>query len=72
MQTLNIKVEGMACNHCKMNVERNLKSIEGISDVSADLQTNTVQIAGDEIDLDLIKTTVENLGYVYGGKTGGA
>lgn len=58
-------VTGMTCNHCKMNVENNLKNIKGIDNAVANLQSSTVQIRGKDFDLEKIKNTVEKLGYNY-------
>ncbi len=60
-------VEGMTCNHCKMNVEKNLNKLEGIDNVTANPDTNEVVITGDAIDLEFIKEVVDGLGYTYKG-----
>ena len=64
-----IIVGGMDCNHCKMNVESNLKNIDGIDFVEVDLQTAKVKVSGDNIDLDGIKLKIEGLGYKYSGES---
>ena len=61
-------VEGMTCNHCKLNVEKNLSKIEGIEFVSANPDTNEVIIGGDSINLEKVKFTVEDIGYTYKGE----
>lgn len=63
-----VKVEGMTCNHCKANVENALNALEGIEILYTDIQQNTVEIAGENIKLDVIKTTVEKIGYKFAGK----
>ncbi|MDP3463476.1 MAG: permease [Bacteroidales bacterium] len=65
-----VKVSGMDCNHCKNSVESNLKKLDNIQEVIANLNTQTVMIAGDNIDLAKVKTTVEGLGYQFEGKVG--
>jgi len=65
---IKVKVGGMTCNHCKMNVENNLKRIEGIGQVEANPETEEVYLDGENIDFDEIKKTVEGLGYQYKGK----
>ncbi|GAB4333988.1 MAG: hypothetical protein Kow00127_25290 [Bacteroidales bacterium] len=67
-KTIKVRVEGMTCNHCKMNVERNLSQIEGIGEVVADPDHNEVVITGDHVDLEKIKSTVESIGYSYKGE----
>jgi uncharacterized protein len=63
-----IKVKGMTCNHCKSNVEKGIKGISGIKEVDVNLQQGNVTISADKLDLDLIKSTVEGLGYSYAGE----
>lgn len=66
--TMKIKVGGMTCNHCTNNVVTNLKKIENIEDAVANLQTQSVEIRGENIDLETIKSTIEGLGYTFEGK----
>ena len=63
-----VKVNGMTCNHCKMNVEKNIGAIEGIENTEVDLISSRVIIKGDHIDLNKIKETVESIGYQYDGE----
>jgi len=63
-----VQVDGMTCNHCKMNVEKNLSALEGIENIEVDLQTSKVRIKGDKINLDQVKETVEGIGYAYKGE----
>ena len=65
MKTEIVKVEGMSCNHCKMSVENNLKNLDFVDDVQANLADNTVTLQGDNIDLDKVRETVESLGFSY-------
>jgi len=67
METIKIQVNGMECNHCKMNVEKNLKTLDGIDEIIADPNTSSVVISGKAIDLDKIKEKVESIGYKYNG-----
>ncbi len=60
MQT--IHVEGMMCNHCKDNVEKNITKQQGVTQVSVNLEAKEVQIEG-EVDLPHIKEVINNLGY---------
>lgn len=63
-----VKVEGMTCNHCKANVENNLRGLEGIHRVEANIVTHEVRIDGDTISEDQIRETVTGLGYSYEGR----
>lgn len=68
METKTVAVLGMTCNHCKMNVETNLRKLPGIKDITVDLQHGQAVIVADKINLELVKSTVEGLGYKYGGE----
>lgn len=68
METKTVSVLGMTCNHCKANVENNLRKLPGIKDITVDLQKEQAVIVADKVNLDLVKSTVEGLGYKYGGE----
>lgn len=68
MNEIKVFVRGMNCNHCKMNVENNLNQLDGIDDAVADVQSETVIISGDQVDLIKVKETVEKIGYKFDGE----
>lgn len=68
VQSRDVIIEGMTCNHCKQTVEGNLLGLEGINKVEADINTNQVKISGGKVDLKLIEDTVSKLGYDYKGE----
>ncbi|WP_020527477.1 permease [Flexithrix dorotheae] len=68
MENVTIKVKGMTCNHCKMNVEKNLSQLEGIENSEVDLSSSSVAISGNNLDINKIKTKVEEIGYEYVGE----
>ena len=55
-------IEGMNCSHCATNVERAIRSIEGVEDVSVSLSENKAIVSGN-IDENLIHSAVESLGF---------
>lgn len=65
---IKVFVRGMNCNHCKMNVEKNLNQLEGIENSIADINTETVIISGDKVDLKQVKKAVEEIGYKFDGE----
>ncbi|MFN8206769.1 MAG: permease [Bacteroidales bacterium] len=68
MEEIKVRVSGMTCNHCKMNVEKQVKGIEGVENAAVDLASATVTIQGSKLDLVQIKSSVESIGYQFGGK----
>lgn len=63
--TTKVKVEGMTCNHCKMNVENGIKSVFGVKDATVNLNEGEVLIEGDDVDLNKVKKAVNDLGYKF-------
>ena len=59
---LKFKIEGMKCNHCKNNVEMNLKKIANITSVEIELEKGIAYINGD-VQKETIIAEVEKLGY---------
>lgn len=58
-----IKVEGMTCNHCKSNVEESIREAEGVRKVEVDLTTGMVNITGEKVDMEGIRSGIESIGY---------
>ena len=65
---LKIGIEGMTCNHCKMNVEKNISKLNGIFEVNANPDNNEVTITGEGYNLDEIEKAIEEIGYNYKGR----
>ena len=61
-----ISVEGMTCNHCKNNVEKNIVMIDGVNSVEVNLVQKTVSIEG-EFSLKKVAQKINELGYEYKG-----
>ena len=57
-----LKVEGMTCMHCKMSVEKALKSVQGVESVSVDLRRKEAVITG-SVAKDILVKVVEDVGY---------
>jgi len=55
-------VPDMTCEHCKMNIERTLKTIEGIEEFQVDLTNKLVKIKGN-VSPESIKESLERTGY---------
>jgi len=67
-ELLKIKVGGMNCNHCKINVETGLKRISGIESAVADVINGEVTLSGTRIEIERVRSVVEDLGYFYDGE----
>jgi copper ion binding protein len=60
-----LEVRGMCCGHCKAAVSGALKDLDGISDVTVNLETGKVDVGYDEakVDFPKMKDAVEEQGY---------
>ncbi len=60
-----LKVEGMSCGHCKMAVEKAVRSLPGVLAAEVDLAAKTLKVDFDpaKSDLAAIKAAVEDAGY---------
>ena len=56
-------VSGMSCNHCRTTVEKNVRSIPGVTNVSVDLQTGRMIVEGENISDEKLRETVESIGF---------
>lgn len=69
IESINIKVTGMTCNHCKMSAEKSILKIAGVKKAIADPGKSEVYIEGEGVDMDAVKAQLEDVGFSYHGKT---
>lgn len=64
-QTLDLKVEGMSCGHCKASVEKAVTAVEGVAQVDVDLAGKKVSIsyAPGKTNPDALKKAITDQGY---------
>ena len=48
MQSIQLKVQGMSCNHCVQTIEKNVGQLDGVSQVQVSLTEGKVTVAFDE------------------------
>lgn len=60
-----LDVEGMSCGHCKTAVTHALKELNGVSNVSVDLEKGKVDVLYDDskVSLNKMKEAIEDQGY---------
>lgn len=65
MANVVLSVEGMSCNHCKMAVEKALKTLDGVQDATVDLAAKTVSVDYNSsvVNGDSLKKTIIDAGY---------
>ncbi|WP_027893323.1 CopZ family metallochaperone [Calidithermus chliarophilus] len=57
-----LKVEGMSCGHCKMSVEKALKSVQGVEKVEVFLQEGKAIVEG-SAPVEALIAAVQEEGY---------
>ena len=62
MEKRQFKVEGMMCNHCRANVEKTLRQLEGVTSAEVDLASGVATVEGPVSDGEVIKA-VTDIGY---------
>ena len=62
-QTLTFSVPGMTCGHCEAAIKQEVGAVVGVADVSVDLDSKDVVIAGSELDRDTIVAAVDEAGF---------
>ena len=71
MTTMNkatVHIEGMACNHCKMSVEKGLGALDGVENVTVSLEDKTATLtANTDISTLPIEKTIVDLGFEFKG-----
>lgn len=60
--TVTLTVDGMSCAGCEQNVEDALTDVEGVTDATADTETDTAIVEGTADPADLV-AAVEAAGY---------
>ncbi|GAB6886530.1 copper chaperone CopZ [Desulfothermus okinawensis JCM 13304] len=65
MAKLVIGVEGMSCNHCKMAVEKALKTLDGVKEAVVSLENKNAEVEYDEdvVDVEKLKKAIKDAGY---------
>ncbi len=65
MAKVNLKIQGMTCNHCVMRVAKALKAVPGVQDAQVDLQKAEAAVTYDDakVSLDKLSFAVVDAGY---------
>jgi copper chaperone len=65
MEVLNLKVEGMTCQHCVKSVRNSITALSGIKNVDVSLSENrvTLEYEPEEVSTDKIISAITEEGY---------
>ena len=56
-------VPGISCEHCRIAITDEVEKVDGIHEVSVDLATKHVTVAGVGLDDDAIRGAIDDAGY---------
>lgn len=60
--TTTISIEGMMCAHCQAHVEKALKEVAGVTEVTVSLENKNAVVTGDA-SVEALKQAVVDAGY---------
>lgn len=67
--TVTYLVEGMVCGHCAASVTEVLVGLEGVRDVSVDVQGSRVAVRSEcELEEGVVRQVLDDIGYELAGR----
>ena len=64
-QNITLPVTGMTCANCALNIERNLKKLQGVQEANVNFATEQAAISFDtgKIQIDELAARIQDIGY---------
>jgi len=62
-QTIELKIEGMTCDHCVRSITNAVQDVEGVASAKVSLASNSAVVEGNQIDIKKIIEAIEEEGY---------
>ena len=62
-ETIELKVDGMTCDHCVRAVTEAISSVDGVSEASVDLDAGAATLTGEGVDLEAVVAAIVEEGY---------
>ncbi len=65
MTTTTLTVPDISCGHCKTSIEGAVKEIDGVQNVTVDIESKTVELSYDDSTADIARIieAIEEQGY---------
>jgi copper chaperone len=60
---LNLVVEGMSCDHCRVAITDEVSRVSGVESVEVDLDAKRVRVGGTDVDESAVIDAVDEAGY---------
>jgi copper chaperone CopZ len=61
--TIDLKIEGMSCEHCAARTEKALAAVAGVSRVEVHLEPGSAAVDGENLALDELIEAVDRVGF---------
>ncbi len=55
-------IQGMNCNHCRMNAEKALQAVEGVESASVDLDSKQARVVG-TASFEALSQALDEIGF---------
>jgi copper chaperone CopZ len=62
-ETVTYSVPAIHCGHCAMSIREEVSEVEGVEDVSVDLETKIVTVNGHDLDDSALRAAIVEAGY---------
>lgn len=65
MKTIELKIEGMTCDHCEMTVKKALSKLPGVSNIEVSRFEKNAKFTADENQFNMseAKSAIEAIGF---------
>lgn len=58
-----LNVPAMTCGHCEAAVTAEVGALDGVSDVTVDLETKVVTVTGVDLDREAVVAAIDEAGF---------
>lgn len=62
-ETITYSVPGMTCEHCRSAITAEVSAVPGVTDVTVELDTKLVTVAGHGLDDATLVAAIDEAGY---------
>ena len=63
MEFIELKIEGMSCEHCVSRAEKALAAVSGVNEVEVRLEPGSGTVSGENLSVDDLIDSVDRTGY---------
>jgi len=63
VEGIELKIEGMSCEHCVARTEKALAAVTGVNQVEVRLEPGAATVTGENVNLDDLINAVDEAGF---------